>query len=411
MTDPLKELTAIADRVERGAADGSLVSERAVQLRAAEPLVELLGWDVRGDDVHPEATVGGQTVDYLLTIENESTVAVATTPPERDVEQAADDVLRPLLEDAHAPRGIVTDGRQVVLLARTNGAVYDHAFPFADLTDHAGALGRFHRSSLEEWAADERTQRRDAAQRLAAERETVAHAITENVLSVTGTEAAETVSTAVDRLVEDLVDAIAPDEAEIAGNGRSDASMQPDRSESSPEADGSDSGGGADRSGAASSRTDPDAAASTADADAVSGSKPNEPASERATGSTEIDQAATRGSGDAAESGGSYVARFFGGSSSVGAVGTASPRSTTVGVVRYLLENQQLHRAVTFPWEVEAGTPIVADSGPAPEWIALENPDAPDVYVRPVDDPVVAKAAIEGLAEAVGLRVMFQGDW
>lgn len=108
---------------------------------------------------------------------------------------------------------------------------------------------------------------------------------------------------------------------------------------------------------------------------------------------------------------GSYVARFFGGSSSVGAVGTASPRSTTVGVVRYLLENQNLRRSVTFPWEVETGTAVVAEQRPSEAWIALEHPSAADVYVRPIDDPSTAKAAIEGLAEAVGLRVMFQGDW
>jgi len=439
MGDPRRQLAELASRVDDAVAAGSMASERAVQLRAAEPLIDVLGWDVRGEEVHPEVTLGDGIVDYHLEIAADAAIAVVTDSPEGNLEQVVDETLRPVLEGALVPRGIATDGHRIVLLARVDGAVHDYAFPFADLAEHADALSRFHRSSLKEMITDEQAHRREAARRLDAERETVATELTEDILEVTGPEVGDVVSTEIDRLLDDLVDVLDPDGTEGTigeGGSQSVTTKQTDRSDPSGNRDGTEFDSVVGRpspestdpapSAPDSAPETPDSAAETtvsdaetpdsgpeADEDVTSASVDGGSGTERSVRTTSPDGIDAQESEDAAARDGdqSYVARFFGGSSSVGAVGTGSPRSTAVGVVRYLLENQQLHRAVTFPWEVESGVPVVADSRLDPAWIALENTNGTAVYVRPIDDPHTAKAAIEGLADAVGLRVMFQGDW
>lgn len=424
MPDPPRELAELADRVEGAVADGTMASERAVQLRAAEPLIEVLGWDVRGDGVRPAETIDDRLVDYLLTIDAIPAIAVQTVGPDEEIERAVDSVLEPLLERGETPRGIATDGRRVTLHTTDGSGVYDYACPFSELHEHADALGQFHRSTLEATVADEQASRRDAAKRLADESEAVADAIAGEILSVTGTDVAESVRTATDRFVEDLVDDLTPGDANLVED---DISAESTRTAPSGVASVDDHGSA--ESDAVDDRSGSESSGDVPDEDPPDGTPPNGAApSRRSSSLTDSDGSGARASdtvagepvggagshsqtGDGSDPDGSYVARFFGGSSSVGAVGTATPRSTTVGVVRYLLENHELHRAVTFPWEVEPGEPVVTDSRPNPEWISLGNPEETEVFVRPIDDSRAAKATIEALADAVGLRVMFQGDW
>lgn len=398
MADPPERLAELARRVDSAIEDGSLASERAVQLRAAEPLIEVLGWDLRGDAVQPEATLGGYGVDYLLTLEGQPAIAVVTDSPGADLDRAADGLLRPLLDGGHVLRGLATDGRRVALLVDVNDSVYGHAFAVEDVEAHTDALDRFHRSTLEAEIAEDRDQRRGAAQRLADEQESVANAIENEVVAVTGSEVADTVSMETTRFVDELVAELAPSDTEPQRSAAE--AKQPDDPGPKPTND-DPSGGGwtervdpASRSGEIDTRVD-----ATIDNGDDADSKSETPGSP---------SPANHEPADADES---YVARLFGGSSSVGAVGTASPRSTTLGVVRYLLENQELRKSATLPWQVESDVPVLTEERPAPDWIAIELPSADDVYVRPIDDPTTAKTTIEGLAEAVGLRVMFQGDW
>lgn len=398
MAEPRERLAELARRAESALEDGSLASERAVQLRAAEPLIEVLGWDVRGDAVQPETTVGGYDVDYVLTVEDRPAIAVVTESPEQDLDRTAADSLQPLIGGGHTPRGLATDGRHVVALVAGEDRVYSHAFPFEDLQGHTDALGRFHRSTLEAEIATDSDRRRTAARNLAEKRQSVADVIEDEVLGVTGPEVADTVSRETSSFLDELIAELSPD-ADSAEPRKS--ITEGEQTDDSGPGDASEdlSGSGMPESADVASRSDERDVPTNVTIDGDTDSK-----SETTGSSLPPDH-------EPADDDGSYVARFFGGSSSVGAVGTGSPRTTTVGVVRYLLENQNLRRSVTFPWEVETGTPVVAEQRPSESWIALEHPNADDVYVRPIDDPSTAKAAIEGLAEGVGLRVMFQGDW
>lgn len=389
MGDPRQQLSELARRVESAVESGSLASERAVQLRAAEPLIEVLGWDVRSDAVQPEATLGGHSLDYLLTVDGQPGIAVVTGSPDEDLDRATNATLRPVLEERHAPRGLATDGRRVVLLLVDDDDVYTHSFAVEDVERQSDALERFHRSRLEDAIAVDRDRRLAAARRLAEDKESVASTLADDVLAVTGPELSDLVTTETSTFVDDLVETLAPGEE-----------LQPSESGGEPSA-GSELDPGVDDGGGRRSESAP------ADDRSTETVPVNDDGSDAVAGGA-VDSTDDL---ESIESDGSYVARFFGGSSSVGAVGTGSPRATTVGVVRYLLENQDLRRSVTFPWEFETGTAIVAEQRPSEEWIALENPSAGAVYVRPVDDPSTAERVIEGLAEAVGLRVMFQGDW
>lgn len=373
MTDSREDLAALATRVADGVDSGSVDSERAVQLKAVEPLLEILGWDVRGSEVVPESDLGNDTVEYLLQIEDSPLVAVRTALPDTSLEATAVPTLAGLIESGYVSRAIATDARDVILLLATGEEIHRRSFPFRALPDNAEALGRFHRSILETEHQEQRVDHREVAGELAAKRDEVLEAVTEEILSVTGPEmrplVVEESATAVDAIVDRLRE-------------RADA----DGEEKSLAETANDVGGSS-----ACGEDPPTADSNSADSPDV--------------------ESAGDASDENSDANGEYVVRFFGGASSVGAVGTGSPRSTTIGVVRYLLENQELSSAVTLPWTVDDGPPILAEEPPSSEWTALEAPGGGSIAVRRIDDPAAATAVIEALADAVGLRVMFQGDW
>lgn len=374
MSNPREELDTLAERVERGSSEGSLDSERAVQLRAVEPLLELLGWDVRGPAVVPEASLEGEPIEYLLTINDAPLVAVRTTSPGGDLDEAVIPGLESVMAPAGPSRGLATNGQLVVLVVADAGEIYRHTFEFGALPEHATALEQVHRSVLEDEMAERHPGQREAYRRLATERETVVDAVTDEIVSVTGPEVRDIVSEESALAVDSIIDALGDDKElgpETEMGTEAETTTEPGEDPDTPDDEELPK-----RSGSVDSPESRD----TVDIDHESGD-------------------------------GEYVARFFGGSSSVGAVGTATPRGTTVGVVRYLLENQDLLSAVSLPWSAEDGTAIVDERRQSSEWIALEDASGDAVSVCQIDDPSTARTAIEQLAEAVGLRVMFQGDW
>lgn len=444
MSDPLAKLSELADRVRAGTERGSLDSERAVQLRAVEPLLEALGWDVRGESVVPDASLVGYELDYLLTIGGDPAVVVQTEPPAGDLESEVPASVEPLVGERHVRRAIATDGRTVVLLVSSEGEVHRRTFPFGSLHEQAEALGQFHRSVLETAVDDDRNDRREAARRLATNLDAVADALASEVHSVTGHAADDVVATESRRAVESLVGAIAPD-------GEDPVGAEGDRGHDDAGENGTDSGDGDGEIDGTHTET---AARDTTDATVTSGGNhtnrarggrggrgegsggrrgegggggeggeggrggrpPAETGGDAGGGNEgsvrDGDAAqADEGGADAADTPPEFVVRFFGGSSSVGAVGTETPGGTTVGSVRYLLENHDLARSITLPWRNADDTVVLDDSIDDPDAVELRNESGTAIAVRPIDEPAVAKRTIQSLAEAAGLRVMFQGDW
>lgn len=413
MSDHHTALAELAESVGRGD-DGSLESERAVQLRAVEPLLETLDWDVRGPAVVPEADVEGETVDYLLEIDDTPAVAVRTADPDTDSLEAVVDEFESVLTLGELSRGIVTDGRSIVLLAIDGGEVHRRSVQFRTLPEHATALGQFHRLVLAEVTARDRADRA-AAQRLAANRDAVEAAVTEEIVAVTGTEFEDMVAAESERTVDALLEALHPDAAD-ADSTEQERSTDQERStkhEGATDQEASikheEDANEAERTAGAEGT---DAPGATSGAEGVATDQPADGTgtSDQHSSTESTTRDAVTGA-DEASADGEYVVRFFGGASSVGAVGTQSPAGTVLGVVRYLLENHDLESSLTLPWQLPDGTTILAATGESPEWTTLENAHGETVAVRSIDDPSLAKDGIEALADATGLRVMFQGDW
>jgi hypothetical protein len=397
MSNSHAELDELADRVEAGAAEGSLSSERAVQLRALEPLLEVLGWDVRGPAVVPAATIGELEVDYLLTVDEVPAILVATAAPSGELQTDGIARIDAGIADSRATRGIATDGSTVVLLVEHDGEVHRRSVPFAELPEHAEALGQFHRTVVARTTAVERADRDAAARRLVENRTEVVESITETIVAVADEPVDDEVAAAADRTIDALVETF---RSEDAGDGERDRS------------DLEDSEDGSERV-ADAARSEP----SVPDPESTPGASGT--GSPRSGDGSVGSSSATDGRSDAAEEsaesrtsdGEEYVVRFFGGSSSVGAVGTETPRGTTVGTVRYLLENHGLAASITLPWRYDEGTVVLAEVPGGDGWTTLSNASGSSISVRPIDDPETARRVIDDLAETAGLRAMFQGDW
>jgi hypothetical protein len=383
MSNPSAALAALVERVATADADGSLASERAVQLRAVEPLLEILGWDVRGSEVTPAADVAGLAVDYLLSVDEVPGILVVTTGPTDDLQAEGIAGLERGIHDGHAARGIATDGTTVVLLAEHDGEVHHRSFPFTELPEHAQALGQFHRSVVARSISEERADRAAAARRLAENRDDLADSIAEAILDVADEPVGDDVLAEAERTVDALVEDFREDDVSAMDRERSIAD----------DPDG--------RSGAGAVATEPEPASAGSDPEAQGSSDP--------VTAGEDDTEAVPETATAPE--GEYVVRFFGGSSSVGAVGTETPSGTTVGTVRYLLENHALHSSITLPWRDGDGTVVLAEEAGGDGWTTLSNAAGDSISVRRIENPATARRVIDDLVEAADLRAMFQGDW
>ena len=386
MSDPLAELSSLAERVEQRRKNDALATERAIQLRAVEPLLEVLGWDVRGSDVVPDATIGDAHVDYCLTIDSSPAIVVVTVAPEGSLSEAVAG-LDAFVRSGPARRGIVASDTSIVLLATGDTEVHRHTVPFDDLPTHADALGQYHRSVQERANRAHSSDNAGPATALAEHRAAVVEDLTATIVDVTGP--------AVDGVVAAEVEAFVDSLEAVLETGDRSTSPTPGEAESAGSDDRDDPAATVPRQTRpreSVDRDDPDA-----DGQSIDG--------------VSADSTADSNSQQATDDDTEYVVRFFGGASSVGAVGTDSPRGTTLGTVRYLLENHDLLGSMTLPWRDEAGTTALSSSREGPDWIELANDAGDVVFVRPIDDPTEGRACIEALAETVGLRVMFQGDW
>lgn len=358
MTVSSSALEDVVDRIRDQL--GDVESRRAVELRTVEPLLEALGWDVRSPDVEPGVGVAGHRVDYLLSVDGTPAVAVRTAAPGASLEEH-ESALRAVLASGGVGWGLLSDGARYVLLARDGDEVHRQQLALPDLPDATDALSHYSYDAASSYVASRSADRSAARERLAAEREAAVEAVTDALVSIAGEAMAEPARAGAAQLVDEL----AADEGS-AGDTAGAA------------------GGSAGSSDAADDAAD---AATPDDADAAA----DPPASRR----------------------GEYVVRFFGGSASVGAVGTETPGGTLAGVVAFLQENHDLGGAVQLPWGVTDDRARLAPSPEHPDGTPMERFDVVDgdCYVWTGGSVERVRQTIEELADVVDLRVMFQGDW
>lgn len=386
-------------------------SSRAVELRVVEPLLERLGWDVRGPGVDPQVAVGGVEVSYLLSVDGSPSIAVQTAAPGADLQSEFVPALVDALQHCAVDWAIVTDGQRYVLLADDDGDVHRQHHRLDELPDATDALQHYTRAAAAHRAKRQHTDRVDALRRLAANRSEAVEAVTASLASVAGESIEDDARAGAQALVDDLLESAPGDAVEESRD--SDATSTPDgaaavRDESAQPADDQRATDPArDQSSSESSSATPSNGQATATTGSTTGSTTDAATSEDSESASP--PAPTARSTDDGE----YVVRFFGGNASVGAVGTDNPAGTLAGVVRYLLENQDLASSVTLPWGVQSERAVLAATPEHPDGTAMQYYESIEDrwYVWTGGDEARIRAAIEELAEVAGLRVMFQGDW
>lgn len=431
------DLEAFADHCREQFAGPEEPSVRAVQLRIVEPLIERLGWDLRGGDVEPDVTLGGWDLDYLLHVDGVPAVAVAAVDPGSGLDPAAGGVDGPLadasdaLERTGVDWALVTDGREFLFLTVAGGDRQAGIAALSDLPDARASLARYSRSAATERLDDPESNPDAAARQLAANREDAIDAVTGAVVDVAGEGLADLAHTAAAQFVDQLADLAAAEADGVASSGTESApTASADAASDSTDQDDQEVATRAPTAGGSSQRGTLTRGASSADT-GTSGPDSREPSVGQSTpdpGSTadgDPGSAADRSSSPASEPGatpdsppepegdGEFVVRFFEGNSSIGAVGTEHPGRTLAGAVGYLAENHGLAESITLPWSVEEGRSIVAATPEHPGGDPMEHyrREVGGVYVWTGVDAGIAREAIDDLAGAAGLRAMFQGEW
>lgn len=416
-------------------------SQRAVELRVVEPFLECLGWDVRGPSVDPQAEVGGVRVAYLLSVDGDPSIAVQTAAPGAELESESVPAVGDVLDRTTLDWGIVTDGQRYVLLAHSDDGVHRRRHRLDALPDALDALQHYTHEAAVRRRESERTDRVAALCHLEERRGEAIDAVTASLVSIAGDVIEDPARSAASGLVDDLLeelpsDSAAPDDsidATASAVGARDGTSHPTEQDQAgaPERPRSDASGRArdsSRSPAGSgSHSSSQPADSAPPAESAHGATGTQTTGSQASNSGGASRDESRSAANTADSheetplpptartdgDGEYVVRFFGGNASVGAVGTDNPPGTLVGAVRFLLENQELASSVTLPWGVEGDRAVLASTPEHPDGSAMTYYDSieEEWYVWTGGDEARIRAAIEDLADAVGLRVMFQGDW
>lgn len=373
---------------EAGSRAADVDSPRALELRIVEPLLETLGWDVRSPEVEPDAAVGDLRMDYCLTVDDVPAVLVVTTSPTDAIPEDRVAAVAATIHSNGPDWAIVTNGSRFVLLAETHEGVHRETVALEDLADAVENFTHYARQATVRREKNRRDDIAAAAERLAARRDEAIDAVTAAIVEIAGPPIEAAARDRARALVDDL--AVDP-----GPGGRStipdDESRESSKSSKCSEHSATDS---ETRSTATSTDPDRQSSADTGEPDASDDSSVPPPA---------VREAGT----------GTYVARFFGGGSSVGAIGGETPTGTLVGVVEYLLENQSLASSITLPWSVDDERARIARTPEHPDGTSMDHFETVDgtLYVWTGGDVDRVRATVSELADATGLRVMFQGDW
>jgi|GEM_PF-2907792 len=418
MTLAESDIRAIVDRITDDGASVDGAGQRTVQLRVVEPLLEVLGWDLRGPDVVPDVEVGPLRVDYVLQIDAQPAIVVLVRAADSGPVPPEGSGLDSLLRSGPVDWAIDTDGSAFRFATVADEEVHTRRFEIADLPDHVDVLESYTRGAARE--RHRRSDRSAALDRLAENRDDAIERVATALEGVAG----EAIVPVAEETAREVVDEIL--DARAAGTGQSVSEASPtadapaDRSrreaiESTPrEPLGTESTPASDASEPGATVRAPHEAAGAVDEGevderSVDAGTVDEGVVDEAAGDEEEPNVgeADETEGDEKE----YVIRFFSGGSSVGAVGTQSPADTLAGATRYCYENHGLSRAVRLPWNGPLEGPVLASDPPGTEWIRIGTDHGDPVFVRPIDDADAVAEAIEALADLAGLRVMFQGDW
>ena len=418
-------LTRIASRVNElfeAAADSNTshatTATRTIQLRLVEPLLAALGWELTATMVEPRwPNDTDDPFEYALFVDDQPEVAVdiVTSTVTIDGSHAEEFVSR--LASVGLNWGILTNGRQFVFLAADDDGWAHRHCSGAELPEHVGTLAPYTRAQTVERAR----QRTDTAAALRTKRDQLVSDIADQLEGVTETKddifeqvAAEAVDNAIAHFEQPTQGRFSAGNTAASESSQkaTDRNQQPshnDQSKTLREAETTEPAPqDTDTTGSDTSVAGPDTAAPGASTNAT-------PAAPQPENSTEPP---TTEPGDAAPSAvksdqdSQYIVRFFGGSTTVGAVGNPSPGGALFAACAYLTEHRALTNRLDVPWGPDEETTVI-DREPiqAADSDHLSVQELGAYYIWTGAPESVCHQSIETLADRCGLRVMFQGDW
>lgn len=415
---------AVEAFVSRGRAvlsDSPEMGVRNTELRLVEPFLALLDWDVRSGDVEAAFEAANDTmVDYALRVGSTPVVFVGVEPATEPVSTDGRRTLLAAMRASNVPRGIYTNGRTFELLAASgdqtrearsdaDGESLDERFETVQLELEAlpENLSALEAVSFEAARQLSKSDRRRAAERLVVADEDAVDAVTETIVDLCGANVAADVEPLVRTFLEATVEELAPNldpatlEATIRTSG--DAVPRDDVDEGSRR-------GAGPQDETPESVTKEAGAAGEQQPNADTARAPSESAPAQSGPDDTTDQSELTGSEQADTE---YVVRFFEDGRSVAAVGNPSVDSAMAQAIEYLLRERGLGHRLQFPY-------APAEDGTAFLHRAPRHPDGRDMQSwRDLDELAlytgqavgVKQERVRTLAERVGLRVMFSGDW
>lgn len=388
------------------------MSARTAELRVTQPLLELLGWDLHDGAVVAGYDTDAGTVGYALCPGERPRAFVDTAAPSNGLTPDDGETLLAAMESAGVDRGLLTDGHTLAVVRLTDDGRVHERFDLDELADNVGALARVTRDALDD-------ERAVAARRLRRDAETVATALTDDLLEATEGHCEDELRSAVDTFLERLVESL---EAPAGANRSAAAASVPaSESASAPEPSSTSTEGTADAADPEPPVEDDDETASpAADDGATADDGPDGAEAEPGSGNAQVTAdpdgsaaAVERGADASADEGGDsereFVVRLFDGRSSVGAVGGSAPLSALLQTAELLERQRALLRGLETPWAPDDDARVVLTDEPVGDGPTRQLPTGH--YLATDLDEAEARTAVEGLASAAGLRVMFQGDW
>ncbi|MDZ7730671.1 MAG: hypothetical protein U5K37_06760 [Natrialbaceae archaeon] len=305
-----------------------------------EPLLQALGWPVRGSAIASDIQLGGSSVEYVLSIDEVPALFVAV---DCEIDEDRTASLIKLVTDGSVNQGLYIDAEQVLVL----GAPEPESVPLRALDENEEILAACRRSGVADRLVH--SDRKRAVQRISQEREALVDDISTALTDRAGEAIEETFRRTAVAFVDRLVDVLQSQPVETSPPDESPPAST-DGTESSPPPD------------------------------------------------------------DLEDEDGEFVAKFFDGPTSIGAVGDSTSVGAFVSAVEYLLEGQISN--VRPPWPAEG--PVILNDEPrqrSGEHMAAAREIREDVYLEAGGTVADRAERLETLAAQAGLRVMFTGDW
>jgi hypothetical protein len=184
----------------------SQMNEDNTKARLVEPLLELLGWDLRSLEVEREYSMqigrGNARADYALLVESTAVVFVEANGSDRSLTSSDEAQLSSYMRQTGVDWGLLTNGTSFEVLRRRNDSDRPDEFSLGgftldELPEYSTRIGLLSKQSVRSGESDKIAERLETTKRairvLTENKSDVARDVTTAITRVTGEEITQTV--------------------------------------------------------------------------------------------------------------------------------------------------------------------------------------------------------------------------